>query len=186
MDGLQTQLDVMNRKLDNLYQLVEQLTLQVNEALTPVPSPPSKPWPPPSVSQSVILSSLEEDKDALELFYGDSEEMSLNHKDILSDQENWERSSEYSYLDERNFSPDTQIRRLTAQVTAAYNRIAALEEQLLARRSGSEIHSDSPQWSQTNDHPSPPSPLLNNRVEINTDEYNLAPKTGNFPNQQGK
>lgn len=162
MDGLQSQLDMMNRKLDNLYQLVEQLTIQVNETLTPSP-PPSKPWPPPSVSQSVTPSSLEEYDDALELFYGDSEEMPLSHKDILSDQENWERSSEYNYLDERDFSPDTQIRRLTAQVTAAYNRIAALEEQLLARHGGNDKTLDSSIRLQTNDHASLPSPLLNNQ-----------------------
>jgi hypothetical protein len=53
------------------------------------------------------------------------------HKDILLDS---------SYLDldrqntDTNFSPDVQIQRLTAQLTAAYNRIAALEEQLLASR----------------------------------------------------
>ena len=35
---------------------------------------------------------------------------------------------------ERSLAPETQIRRLTAQLTAAYNRIAALEEQLLASR----------------------------------------------------
>ena len=35
---------------------------------------------------------------------------------------------------ERSLAPETQIRRLTAQLTAAYNRIAALEEQLLANR----------------------------------------------------
>ena len=37
----------------------------------------------------------------------------------------------------RDVSPELHIRRLTAQVTAAYNRIAILEEQLLAQR----IHS---------------------------------------------
>jgi hypothetical protein len=35
---------------------------------------------------------------------------------------------------EQSLTPETQIRRLTAQLTAAYNRIAALEEQLLAVR----------------------------------------------------
>lgn len=45
-----------------------------------------------------------------------------------------------SYLDldrqntETTFSSDVQIQRLTAQLTAAYNRIAALEEQLMAAR----------------------------------------------------
>ncbi len=36
-----------------------------------------------------------------------------------------------------SFADEIQIRRLTAQLTAAYNRIAALEEQLLSYR----IHS---------------------------------------------
>jgi hypothetical protein len=53
------------------------------------------------------------------------------HKDILLD-------SSYLDLDRQNadttFSPDVQIQRLTAQLTAAYNRIAALEEQLLSTR----------------------------------------------------
>jgi uncharacterized coiled-coil protein SlyX len=33
-----------------------------------------------------------------------------------------------------NFSPQMQIQRLTAQLTAAYNRIADLEERLLSQR----------------------------------------------------
>ncbi|MGB3310838.1 MAG: hypothetical protein WBG32_06325 [Nodosilinea sp.] len=53
------------------------------------------------------------------------------HKDVLLD-------SSYLDLDRQNtettFSPDVQIQRLTAQLTAAYNRIAALEEQLLVSR----------------------------------------------------
>jgi hypothetical protein len=35
---------------------------------------------------------------------------------------------------EQDLSPQIKIQRLTAQLTAAYNRIAALEEQLLAKR----------------------------------------------------
>ncbi len=37
-------------------------------------------------------------------------------------------------IKEQDLSPQIQIQRLTAQLTAAYNRIAALEEQLLANR----------------------------------------------------
>jgi len=40
----------------------------------------------------------------------------------------------YSHHCLPNISTELQIQRLTAQLTAAYNRIAALEEQLLARR----------------------------------------------------
>ncbi|NJK51371.1 hypothetical protein HC931_27705 [Candidatus Gracilibacteria bacterium] len=51
------------------------------------------------------------------------------HKDILVDGS--EGLSRYQNESEQTLSSDIQIRRLTAQLTAAYNRIAALEEQLL-------------------------------------------------------
>jgi hypothetical protein len=38
------------------------------------------------------------------------------------------------HREEPNITADLQVQRLTAQLTAAYNRIAALEEQLLAQR----------------------------------------------------
>lgn len=54
----------------------------------------------------------------------------MEHKDVLTDG---------IYLDMHrqsgdNITPEIQIQRLTAQLTAAYNRIAALEEQLLRER----------------------------------------------------
>lgn len=52
----------------------------------------------------------------------------MEHKDILPDNGDWQIHNQ------EEINPDIQIRRLTAQLTAAYNRIAALEEQLLARR----------------------------------------------------
>ena len=59
----------------------------------------------------------------------------MEHKDILLDGNGGESNA--NQKGEQELSPDIQIRRLTAQLTAAYNRIAALEEQLLACR----IHS---------------------------------------------
>ena len=55
----------------------------------------------------------------------------LEHKDVLVDNDylNLEKQGA-----EKDLSPEIQIQRLTAQLTAAYNRIAALEEQLLAQR----------------------------------------------------
>ena len=54
-----------------------------------------------------------------------------HHKDVLSDEKRrpGDRPEAGAGL-----SSDIQIQRLTAQLTAAYGRIAALEEQLLARR----------------------------------------------------
>ncbi|CDM94007.1 hypothetical protein [Limnospira fusiformis] len=60
------------------------------------------------------------------------EERQGTHKDILSDDHYINSSTMVSQ--ETMFSADVQIQRLTAQLTAAYNRIAALEEQLLSRR----------------------------------------------------
>lgn len=56
----------------------------------------------------------------------------MHHKDVLEDSD---PSQEVDIaLPDRNLAPDMQVRRLTAQLTAAYNRIAALEEQLLSQR----------------------------------------------------
>jgi hypothetical protein len=53
----------------------------------------------------------------------------LIHQDVLVDNE----ASSYRHQ-ETMLSPQSQIQRLTAQLTVAYSRIAALEEQLLARQ----------------------------------------------------
>jgi hypothetical protein len=54
----------------------------------------------------------------------------LKHKDILSD-----GIVEMNYqTTDKQITPEIQIQRLTAQLTAAYHRIAALEEQLLRQR----------------------------------------------------
>jgi len=58
----------------------------------------------------------------------------LEHKDILLDDMTWDKPHQNH---EKEFTSELQIQRLTAQLTAAYNRIASLEEQLLSRR----IHS---------------------------------------------
>ena len=58
-------------------------------------------------------------------------EEEMEHKDVLSDFTFMESDS---HSGERSLAPEVQIQRLTAQLTAAYNRIAALEEQLLSKR----------------------------------------------------
>lgn len=55
----------------------------------------------------------------------------MEHKDILVDSNELDTHLQSG---EKELGPEIQIQRLTAQLTAAYNRIAALEEQLLARR----------------------------------------------------
>jgi uncharacterized coiled-coil protein SlyX len=54
------------------------------------------------------------------------------HKDILIDED--DNLSFWGLQNEQPLTAEIQIHRLTAQVTAAYHRIAALEEQLIAQR----------------------------------------------------
>lgn len=63
-----------------------------------------------------------------------------NHKDILVDDESLHPSfASYCHSsDNVNISCEEQVNRLTAQLTAAYHRIACLEEQLLSARHHSE------------------------------------------------
>ncbi|WP_066348545.1 hypothetical protein [Geminocystis sp. NIES-3708] len=57
------------------------------------------------------------------------------HKDILMDDDAISSElSDYTQI-ENNISCEEQVYRLTAQLTAAYHRIASLEDQLLATRS---------------------------------------------------
>ncbi len=62
----------------------------------------------------------------------DSADWVIAQQDILIDSSGVEIS--HHQIKEQDLSPQVQIQRLTAQLTAAYNRIAALEEQLLAKR----------------------------------------------------
>ena len=125
MDTLQIQISELREKIDVLHQLIAEVGSQV-KGLT---------------HQST--NRVEQESYSLPSFASSStsyigqaidSEYQLTHKDILVD-DNSSTSSANSNSD--NLAPDTQIRRLTAQLTAAYNRIAALEEQLLTYR----IHS---------------------------------------------
>ncbi|MFM7370691.1 MAG: hypothetical protein ACKO2Z_23455, partial [Sphaerospermopsis kisseleviana] len=55
----------------------------------------------------------------------------LEHKDVLIDGIYPDMNMQAG---DRQITPEIQIQRLTAQLTAAYNRIAALEEQLMRQR----------------------------------------------------
>jgi len=57
--------------------------------------------------------------------------ISLHHKDVIEDEDSLEI---HDRCGDSLVPPDMQLRRLMAQLTAAYNRIAALEEQLLSQR----------------------------------------------------
>ncbi len=121
MNTLQIQITELEDKIDNLRKLVERIGEQVNMLVkekSATPSPYSL-----SASYSRNNSVATETDNAYSL---------THHKDIIMDEGNETGIS--SSKNDSALSTEIQIRRLTAQLTAAYNRIAALEEQLLTYR----------------------------------------------------
>ncbi len=120
MDPLQAQVTSLNHKVDGLYQLIEQLYLKV-----------AKTKPECGVPAELNLSDRGNDSNGARWMDNQHGIVSMTHKDILQDGNQLEGGDLKS---DRELAPEIQIQRLTAQLTAAYNRIAALEEQLLAQR----------------------------------------------------
>ena len=124
MDTLQIQISQLQDKTNRLYQLVEQVNSRLDGLSNCQPEQiEQESYSLPNFASGLSSSGKQGKSD-----------YQLTHKDVLVD-DNTSTSSSNSSSD--NLAPDTQIRRLTAQLTAAYNRIAALEEQLLTYR----IHS---------------------------------------------
>ncbi|MCU0551465.1 MAG: hypothetical protein MUC48_19145 [Leptolyngbya sp. Prado105] len=119
---IQLQINALNSKVDSLHQIIESLGSNLTQTLTEIRSENN-----PGMSRSSFGST----PGRYGYSYTRSGDALLEHKDILSDDHTIESSSQTG---EKSLSPEIQIQRLTAQLTAAYNRIAALEEQLLAQR----------------------------------------------------
>lgn len=123
MDSLQEQVFTLHLKIDATQEIVEQLSHQTAEILT------------------TLKAVLENRNQLLQGSVNGSRSSYANrsmmdggieqHKDVLADVSYAESEARSS---DRTLSTEVQIQRLTAQLTAAYNRIAALEEQLLSKR----------------------------------------------------
>lgn len=122
MDTLQLQIKELEDKISRLYQLVERIGERV-DTLSESKQP---------VVNAYSLSSFDQYANRQKSEDKDSVYSLSHHKDILVDETSSSNSN--ASANERELSPEIQIRRLTAQLTAAYNRIAALEEQLLTYR----------------------------------------------------
>ncbi len=125
MEPLQKQVLTLSYKVDALYQVIQQLEHKVSQALSTCYTDKAQ-------VRATLLDDTETGSYQLKGHINFNPEM--EHKDVLVD-------AIYTDINiqagDRLLTPETQIQRLTAQLTAAYNRIAALEEQLLLRR----IHS---------------------------------------------
>lgn len=116
MDTMQRQIGELTDQVQRLYVMIERISEQLAQL---------------SIAQQQSLQEAALNKST----HGgnsNSHEV-IEHKDVLQDHNGWDHNN--SYTGESAMPPEVQITRLTAQLTAAYNRIAALEEQLLARRS---------------------------------------------------
>ncbi|WP_323300621.1 hypothetical protein [Crocosphaera sp. UHCC 0190] len=123
MDGLQQQINELNQKVSQLHHIVEQIGQQMVGSRLPTEVMVNNQQPSlPSISRPNPIASPR---------HGHYQSV-MEHKDILPDES--ENSTLIAPEVEPLLTTDLQVRRLTAQLTAAYNRIAALEEQLLASR----------------------------------------------------
>jgi predicted lipoprotein len=121
MDSLQKQLDILSTKVDGLYQLIEQMSARVSEIVSECKLGADH----PSHAESEPVLNYRSYKGVSSL------DSSFEHKDVLVDGDSLDAALQNS---DRKLSPEIQIQRLTAQLTAAYSRIAALEEQLISQR----------------------------------------------------
>lgn len=124
MDAVQKQIIALSHKIDTLYQMIEQLSHKVSDALSEINQPSAQ-----ENGQSQPVANARPQSYKVHSLM----DSVMEHKDVLMDG-NSEMTNSSSQNSENSLSADIQVQRLTAQLTAAYNRIAALEEQLLARR----------------------------------------------------
>ncbi|MBE9216998.1 hypothetical protein IQ247_30835 [Plectonema cf. radiosum LEGE 06105] len=123
MEQITNQVLNLTNKLDDLYQVIEQLDRKVTQALAESNLAKACQGEDPEekfsdVKQYQLKGSIRFNPE-------------LEHKDVLVDDVYLDGNFETG---DKQLTPDIQIQRLTAQLTAAYNRIAALEEQLLLKR----------------------------------------------------
>ncbi|MGI0488103.1 hypothetical protein ACN4EK_21900 [Pantanalinema rosaneae CENA516] len=119
MDTLQKQIGTLTTKVDALYQLVDQLSNKVTEVWSECKQRPDSIHP----SDAGMIARYRSQHSGLDA--------AMEHKDVLIDAGGLDSPLQSN---EKPLSPEIQVQRLTAQLTAAYSRIAALEEQLFSQR----------------------------------------------------
>ncbi len=121
MEMLRKQVTALTQQVDSLYKLIENLNEKLLESANETKL---------NQQRNDCSGTIGNDKTSSYQSYSRLDAL-LEHKDILLDDSYFDKNSQSL---EQELSTDIQIQRLTAQLTAAYNRIAALEEQLLSKR----------------------------------------------------
>jgi hypothetical protein len=149
MESIQQQISSLTRKVDRVYEVIDRLNQHIVDSLdsqlvsskaTLMVAHPLNKADLQRVGGEVGLSkeinryrtSGYADLPSGANYRHDTAEWVIAQQDVLIDSSGVEIS--HHQIKEQDLSPQIQIQRLTAQLTAAYNRIAALEEQLLANR----------------------------------------------------
>lgn len=141
MESIQQQIGNLTRKIERVYQIVDRLDRHVFQDLDPqlVETQTVAKYPLDRYDSSRnprrLSSGIDDSNNGSALpagsNYWHNPTQWASGQDVSIDDRGIEISS---HQIEQDLSPQVQIQRLTAQLTAAYNRIAALEEQLLANR----------------------------------------------------
>ncbi len=145
MESIQQQISTLTTKVERIYQIVDRLHQHVYVDPDRIVDGQETSIPPqgrdldrtnsrrmrPSSGNSYHTSGYA-DLPSGANYRHDTAEWVITQQDILIDSSGVEIN--HHQIKEQDLSPQIQIQRLTAQLTAAYNRIAALEEQLLAKR----------------------------------------------------
>jgi hypothetical protein len=113
VETLQQQLTVVNLKIEAIHQKIEVISAQMDELLASVQS-----------NGAVKAADGGGDRPSRSASRAEA------HRDVLMDNEPTPLTSTKG----QTISQELQMQRLMAQLTAAYNRIAALEEQLMSQR----------------------------------------------------
>ncbi len=121
MDTLHTEIQTLSARVDSLSRLIEQMSQRISDVVVECKAG-SEP------SGKTDRNHFVGYRTSSGYAHLDG---TLDHKDILVESNGLDA---ISHQGEKQLSPEIQIQRLTAQLTAAYNRIAALEEQLLLKR----------------------------------------------------
>ncbi|MGK7921916.1 MAG: hypothetical protein AB4080_18120 [Trichodesmium sp.] len=124
MELLKAEIFALTRKVEAIHAIVERLNDKISDHIL--------------AEQTHKYQSSESDSHLLEITQINEIKQKYNclaseleHKDVLLDDNSFNKSNQNI---DGELTSEIQIQRLTAQLTAAYNRIAALEEQLLSKR----------------------------------------------------
>ncbi|MEA5576941.1 hypothetical protein [Anabaena sp. UHCC 0451] len=122
MESLQKQILTLTDKVDALYHVIENLDRKLSQGLSDC-----------FLEQKQLADNYPENLEIepLNLKHPLRFTSDLEHKDVLMDGIYPEMNLQAG---DKQITPEIQLQRLTAQLTAAYNRIAALEEQLMRQR----------------------------------------------------